>query len=102
MSPKHTDEEYEDTLARLDIPIDNQVDQRTFLKYLEEELGITNPDFATSLWEASDIVKTFAEHDIHGVSITYPWGVEVRYGVQGMSGLWSLESVKGIRTGEGW
>lgn len=102
MSPKHTDEEYEDTLARLDIGIENQVDKDTFLKYLKDELGITNPAFADSLWTASGTVADWAEHGIHGVTITYPWGREVRYGVQGMSGLWGWASIQVIRAGEEW
>jgi len=102
MSPKHTEESYEDTLVRLDIPIDAQSDKRTFLKYLEEELGITNPDFAEVMWGSVEPVTSLAEHGIHGVTITYTWGREVRYGVQGMPGLWSWESVQAIRAGEEW
>jgi len=102
MCPKKTSEEYEDTLARLDIPVDAQIDKDTFLKYLADELGIKNMDFADSLWEASDTVSDWAEHGIRGVTITYPWGREVRYGVQGMPGLWSWESVKAIEAGEEW
>lgn len=102
MSPRHTDEEYEDTLARLDIPVEAQLDRDTFLKYLAEELGIKNMDFADSLWEASGTSTSWAEHGIRGVPITYPWGREVRYGVQGMPGLWSWASVKEIEASEGW
>jgi hypothetical protein len=102
MSPKHTDESYEDTLARLDVPIEAQADRRTLLKYLEEELGITNPDFAESIWKSVEPVTAMAEHGIFGVTIKYPWGVEVRYGIQGMSGLWNFASVQAIRAGEEW
>lgn len=102
MCPKKTSEEYEDTLARLDIPVEAQIDRDTFLKYLAEELGITNTDFTDSLWEASGTATSWAEHGIRGVPITYRWGIEVRYGVQGMPGLWSWKSVQEIREGEGW
>lgn len=102
MSPKKTSEEYGDTLVRLDIPIEEQVSKETFIKYLAEELGITNADFQDSLWEETDTLSRMAEYGIHGLPITYPWGVEVRYGVQGMPGLWSLESVREIMEGEEW
>ena len=102
MSPKKTSEEYGDTLVRLDVPIEEQISKETFIKYLAEELGITNADFQDSLWEETDTLSRMAEYGIHGVTITYPWGVEVRYGVQGMPGLWSLESVREIMEGEEW
>ena len=104
MCPKKTAEEYEDTLARLDIPVEAQIDRDTFLKYLAEELGITNTDFTDSLWEASGTATSWAEHGIRGVQINYVTKgyKEVRYGIQGMSGLWSWTSVQEIRAGEGW
>jgi hypothetical protein len=102
MSPKHTEESYEDTLARLDIGVENQADKDTFLKYLKEELGIKNTDFADSLWTASGVTTTRAEHGIHGVTIKYDRGVEVRYGIQGMPGLWGWASVQAIAAGEEW
>lgn len=102
MCPKKTSEEYEDTLVRLDIPVEAQVDRDTFIKYLAEELGITNMDFIEPLWESSDTVSSWAEHGIRGVTITYRGGREVRYGVQGMPGLWGWASVKAIEAGEEW
>lgn len=102
MSPKKTDEEYGETLVRLDIPIESQTDIDTFKKYLADELGITNPDFAESLWAEVPGSKSMGEVGIHGVTITYPWGREVRYGVQGLPGLWGWEAVQEIRAEEGW
>ena len=104
MCPKKTSEEYEDTLVRLDIPVEAQIDKDTFLKYLAEELGIKNTDFTDSLWEASGPVSSWAEHGIRGVTINYVTRgfKEVRYGIQGMPGLWSWSSVQGIREEEGW
>jgi len=102
MSPKKTSEEYGDTLVRLDIPVEDQADKERFITYLSEELGITNPDFQEALWGQTDRNARMAEYGIRGISITYPWGVEVRYGVQGMPGLWSLESIQEIGEEEGW
>jgi hypothetical protein len=102
MSPKKTSEEYGDTLVRLDIPVEDQVDKERFIIYLSEELGITNPDFQESLWAETDRVSRMAYYGIKGTPVKYPWGVEVRYGVQGMPGLWSLKSVQEIGEEEGW
>jgi len=43
-----------------------------------------------------------SEHGIHGVTIHYPWGVEVRYGIQGLPGLWGLDKVREIMEEEEW
>jgi hypothetical protein len=102
MSPKKTSEEYGDTLVRLDIPIEEQIDKDRFTKYLAEELGITNLDFQESLWSEVDTSFLMSEHGIKGVTITYPWGVEVRYGIQGLPGLWGLERVREIMEEEEW
>jgi len=100
MSPKHTAEEYGETLVRLDIPIENTVDIKTFKTYLAEELGITNLDFQEALWSEVEFKDKYTEAGIHGVTITYPWGKEVRYGVQGLPGLWGWESVQIILEAE--
>jgi hypothetical protein len=100
MSPKKTAEEYGETLVRLDIPVQNTVDIETFKKYLAEELGITNLDFQEALWGEVDTKDKYTEMGIHGVTITYPWGKEVRYGVQGMPGLWGWDTVQIIMEAE--
>jgi len=102
MSPKKTTEEYGDTFVRLDIPLEKQTDIETFKQYLAEELGITNLDFQESLWAETDTTFRMAEHGIRGITITYPWGREVRYAVQGMPGLWGYESVREIMESEEW
>ena len=100
MSPKKTDEEYGETLVRLDIDIENFADIATFKKYLSDELGITNPDFQEALWAETPRYLDYEKYDIHGVTITYPWGREVRYGVQGLPGLWGWESIIEIMASE--
>jgi hypothetical protein len=102
MSPKKTSEEYGDTLVRLDIPIEEQIDKTRFIKYLAEELGITSLDFQESLWSEVDTSFLMSEHGIKGVTIHYPWGVEVRYGIQGLPGLWGLARVREIMEEEEW
>lgn len=97
-----TPEDYEEWLGRLDIPIENTTDIETFQDYLRDELGITGAAQVASLWEAQGKETSYEEHGIHAVRIEYSWGVEVRYGIQGMPGLWGWESVQKIRAGEEW
>jgi len=89
-------EEYEEWLGRLDIPIERTTDIETFRTYLREELGITLDQQVEALWSGVETQTDLAEHGIRGVTIEYPWGAERRYGVQGLPGLWGWESVKRI------
>jgi len=93
---RKTSESYEDTLSRLDIPPENTLEKEAFKQYLVDELGITNVDFIESLWEAQKTEITLADMGIKGIPIKYPWGVEVRYGIQGLPGLWGYDTVRRI------
>lgn len=97
-----TEEDYAGWLGRLDVDVEDTVDKETFQKYLAEELGIDLPQQVDALWSAQQHETTFEEHGIHTVTVTYPWGRELRYGVQGMAGLWRWESVQKIRAEEEW
>lgn len=96
------EKEYEEWLGRLDIPIEAQADIDTFRKHLAEELGITTDAQVEALWGALDVTSTFAAHGVKQVRVDYSWGVEVRYGIQGMSGLWGWDALQEVRAGEGW
>lgn len=96
------EEQYEEWLGRLDIPIDQQADIDTFRKYLADELGIISDAQVEALWSTVGTTADYGEHGIRQVRIDYPWGVEVRYGVQGLPGLWGWERVQEIRTEEEW
>jgi len=102
MSPKSSDEKYQEWLDRLEIPVENQVDIETLKDYLKDEFGITGDLQVEALWSATEVSADMMEHGIHAVTITYPWGKELRYGVQGMSGLWGFARVQEIRAGEEW
>jgi len=102
MSPKSPDERYQEWLDRLEIPVENTTDIETLKSYLKDEFGITGDAQVEALWGATGVTADYAEHGIRAVTVTYPWGKELRYGVQGMSGLWGWESVQEIREGEGW
>lgn len=97
-----TDEEIEEWLGRLDIPIEAERDIETFRKHLADELGITGDAQVEALWRVVPTTAEYAEHGIRQVRIDYPWGVEVRYGVQGLPGLWGWERVQEIRAAEEW
>lgn len=95
------EEEYEEWLGRLDIPIENQTDKETLREYLKEELGITGDAQVDALWDAVGEHKSLEDLGIRSIRIEYPWGIEVRYGIQGLPGLWGWETVRQIREAEG-
>jgi hypothetical protein len=102
MSPAVREERYQEWLDRLEIPVENQVDIETLKSYLKDEFGITGDAQVEALWSATEVSADYAEHGIRAVTITYPWGRELRYGVQGMPGLWGWERVQEVRAGEEW
>lgn len=55
-----------------------------------------------AFWEASGVMESLEEHGIRVVSVTYPWGQEYRYAIQGMPGLWGRWAVEKIKEEEGW
>lgn len=102
MSSVSSEEKYQEWLDRMEIPVENMTDIETLKNYLKDEFGITGDAQVAALWSATGVSTDYAEHGIHAVTITYPWGKELRYGVQGMSGLWGYESIQEIRESEGW
>lgn len=96
MCPETPEEDLIAWLERCEIPIEDQTNIDSFRTYLKDELGITKDTQVEALWSAAKGEDTLAEHGIHAVKITYPWGVEIRYGVQGMAGLWGWAAVSEI------
>lgn len=93
-------EEYEEWLGRLDIPIEAQADKETLRTYLRDELGITYDSQVDALWDATGIHTELEDMGIRGVTIEYPWGTERRYGIQGLPGLWGWDTVRQIMEAE--
>jgi len=93
MSPKSSDERYQEWLERMEIPLENQVDIDRFRDYLRDEFDITKDTQVQALWSAVDTTKDLSEHGIHPLIVHYPWGDELRFGVQGLPGLWGWEAV---------
>ena len=102
MSPKGPEERYQEWLDRLEIPIENTTDISALQTYLKEEFGITGDAQVAAIWDTLGVSTDYSAHGIHAVTVTYPWGKELRYGVQGMPGLWGWEAIQEIREGEGW
>jgi len=102
MSPKGTDERYQEWLERMEVPIVAQTSIEAFQDYLRNEFGITGDAQISALWSTIGTKDTYMEHGIHAVIIDYPWGREVRYGIQGMPGLWGWESLQEIIENEEW
>lgn len=96
------DEKVADWLQRMDIPIEAQVTIEAFKQYLKDEFSWYTDAQTEVLIEAFKAETSVEEHGIRAVTVTYRWGIELRYGVQGMPGLWGWESVQEIREGEGW
>lgn len=102
MSPIGSDERYQEWLDRLEIPVEDLTNIEDLKDYLKDEFGITGDAQVAALWSATGISADLAIHGIHAVTVTYPWGKELRYGVQGLAGLWGWEAIQEIREGEEW
>lgn len=96
------EERYQEWLSRLEIPISEQTDIDRFRQYLRDEFDITRDVQVEALWSTMGVEVTLEQHGIRAITITYPWGRELRYGVQGMPGLWGWESIQTMREGEEW
>jgi hypothetical protein len=101
-SSKHTEEEYEEWLGRMDISIEGQSDIELFQQELQDQISNFTVNMVSSLWEAQQRETRYEEHGINAVTVRYSWGSEVRYGIQGMSGLWGFEAIQQIRQSEEW
>jgi len=96
------DEKIADWLQRMDVPLEDRATIEAFKHYLEEEFGWYSDAQKEALISALGIETSYEEHGIKAVTIKYPWGVELRYAVQGMPGLWGWEAVQDIMEGEEW
>jgi len=78
-------------LSRLEIPIEEAATLEDLQDYLRDELGYGDDqiDALTSGWIQS---HDFESAGIHALTVTYPWGKELRYGIKGAPGLWGFES----------
>lgn len=96
MSPRSPEERYQEWLDRMEIPLEQQTDIETMQRYLKDEFGITGEAQIGALWSAVEKADILGEHGIHSVTVTYPWGRELRFGIQGLSGLWGWAAVQQI------
>lgn len=102
MSPKSSEEKYQEWLERLEIPVEETTSIERLKEHLRDEFGITGDLQVEALWSATGMSADLAEHGIRAILITYPWGRELRYGVQGMPGLWGWASIQEIMEEEEW
>ncbi len=100
--PDEFEEEYAEWLGRLEEEESLPDEITEFRDVLSSELYGFSDKQINALWRAKGAEVSYEEHSIRAVTVRYPWGSEVRYGVQGMSGLWGWETVQNIREGEGW
>jgi len=98
--PKSPEERYQEWLDRMEIPVESTADLETLKDYLRDEFEITNPLQVEALWSAIGTSDTLADFGIHAVTVRYPWGAELRYGVQGLPGLWGWAAVQEIMSEE--
>jgi len=99
-------EELEDALARMPIRWEKILTKSDFEEELTRvllEVGRT-PTLKQieEFWEAAGIKQLEEEHGIRVVEVTYPWGEEIRFAIQGLPGLWGRWAVEKIREEEEW
>jgi hypothetical protein len=104
-----TDEEYEEWLGRLEEEEPLPDDYDSFVRMLRGELQMAdgsrldyNDTQIDKLWELKGNKADYEEHGISSVVVHYAWGNELRFGVQGLQGLFGWQRVQEIRSEEGW
>jgi hypothetical protein len=94
------DERYQEWLERLEIPLEDLADIESMKTYLKDEFGIDGERQIEALWDTARLSVNYSDMGINTVIVTYPWGRELRYGVQGIPGLWGWESIQEIVSAE--
>ena len=94
--------EFEEWLRAKEVPVEDTATRERYLTYLEEELGLRGGSLDVARYTYERDRAKLSEYRIRGLLVRYPWGTQVRYGVQGLPGLWSWESVQRIREAEEW
>jgi len=87
-------------LERMEIPIENMFDINSFQSYLIQELGEFTEMQSEALWAAAQDKLLNEVEGITPILVTYPWGRELRYSIQGLPGLWGWESAQAVIAGE--
>lgn len=104
------EDRYEDFLNRLDLPIEAWEDKERLREALVDILGSEPTDAQVeALWETMETERAskwdepwLEEHGVSTVPVSYPWGTQIRYAIQGLPGLWSRETIEMLREEEGW
>jgi hypothetical protein len=94
------EEELEEFLARLESEERAPDDPEMFKDWLKAQIGDYSDRQHDTLWDMVHKELKELEMGIVPVMVTYPWGEELRFGVAGLSGLWSWESVQQILSEE--
>jgi len=71
-------------------------------KMLADELDRDPKGLTDAVWDLLPTEALYAEHGIRSIGFKHAWGSEARWGIQGMSGLWSYDAVEAIREAEEW
>jgi len=102
-------EEYEEWLGRLEEeePLPDEYDN--FVRTLRGQLQMAdgsrldyNDAQIEKLWEMKQVEADYAAHGIKGIGIREAWGKGMRYGIQGLQGLFGWQRVQEVRSEEGW
>jgi hypothetical protein len=100
MSPRSPEERYQEWLERMEIPIENQTNIEALKEYLAGQLIEPSDAQVQALWSATGIKDTLADFGIHAVIVHFTTGNQLRYGIQGLAGLWGWEAVQTIMAEE--
>jgi hypothetical protein len=100
MCPETPEEDLVAWLERMEVPMDKQLDIKTFKDWLTDQIGIPTDAQVEGLWSAIGTSDTLADHGIYFVGVRENWGTNPRYAIQGLPGLWGWERVQEIMAEE--
>jgi len=103
-------EELEDFLNRLDLPLEAWEDKERLREELRTQLGYEPTERQLDrLWETMEELRRerwdepwLREHGVRTVVRHLAEGIDVRYAIQGLRGLFGKEFVERLREEEGW
>jgi len=94
------DEDYAEWLGRLEEYELAPREREQFREWLRAQIGEYTEAQEEAVWQALGVETTMEEMGIRAVVVTYPWGRELRYVIQGLPGLWGYAAVREIMEAE--
>lgn len=90
------EERYQEWLERLEIPIEETATVARLTDYLFDTLGYSDLQI-DAIVDAVDFRDIeLADVGIHPFTIEFPWGKQIRYGIEGLPGAWGFTRMREI------